>query len=150
MHGKKAYRFDECPWIELSLLARKGRSDSRYRVTLTLSNTLQLDDETFLRYRFSSNAEWIDWPHSGRQGWRVFKDQHITHQPIIQVRGTEFEDVRQFSRFEDPLGSLLYHETKILAIGKNVDRGHERPAGEHERRWRPARAAERGGKGDAL
>jgi len=120
MNGKKAYRFDECPWIVLSLLARKGRSDSRYRVTLTLSNMLQLDDETFLRYRFSSRTEWIDWPHSGRQGWRVFKDQHITHQPIIQVRGTEFEDVRQFSRFEDPLGSLLYHETKILAIGKNV------------------------------
>jgi len=119
--GKKRYLYSELPWIELRLIVRKSRMDGKFRVTINLTNTLQVDDAaTVPRYRHNSNEEWQEWPNSGRRGWVIFKNEHVIHQPIIKVNSQEFHDIRHFNRYEDRLGSLLYHEVQILAKGHNV------------------------------
>ena len=122
--GKKSFTFPSCPWLELRVVVRKSRVDDLYRATLTLTNTFQVDDSSLVqRYRNNISEDWIDWPQSGRKGWRVFKDEQIIHQPILKVESKQFHDVRQFSRFEDELGALLYHEVKVLAKGHNIGVG---------------------------
>lgn len=115
------YISTQCPWVELSVSSRKSRVDNKIRVTTTVANTFEINEEKDRpRYRYSRQTDWIEWPHPNRKGWRVFKDEHVIHQPLISIHSNEFEDVRFMSNFEDELGALLYHEVEILAKGHNV------------------------------
>ena len=120
-NGTQKIKFEVCPWVELSISRRKSRLDDKIRMTATITNTFEFDESSDQpKYRLSSASEWIEWEHPGRRGWRVFKDEHVIHQPIIFVESDDFEDVRYFGNFEDELGALLYHEVEILAKGHNV------------------------------
>ena len=122
--GKTCFVFPSCPWLELRVIVRKSRVDNLYRATVTLTNTFQVDDASLVpRYRSNNSEDWLNWGQPNQKGWRVFKDEQIIHQPILKIESKQFHDVRQFSRFEDELGALLYHEVKVLAKGHNIGVG---------------------------